>query len=67
MQPKSCTTATSGLDTGDGDATSSGMLGWCGGSLSMSFKLPCVPLLGAGFSPSRSETETGGQFVQKSV
>lgn len=56
LQPRSWVRAASESDAGDGDVTSSGMLGWCGGSLSMAFKLPYVPLFGAGFKPNRSET-----------
>lgn len=57
LQPRSWVTAPSESDAGDGAVASSGMPGWCGGSFSMSFKLPWVPLLGAGFKPSKSEPE----------
>lgn len=57
LQPRSCDTVTSVSDASDGGVTSSGMLGWCGGSLSMSFRLPCVPLFGAGFRPNKSDTD----------
>lgn len=57
LQPRSWVTVASESDAGDGAVTSSGMLGWYGGSFSMAFKLPCVPLFGAGFNPNKSETE----------
>lgn len=57
LQPRSWVTVASESDAGDGAVTSSGMLGWYGGSFSISFKLPWVPLFGAGFNPNKSETE----------
>ena len=44
---------------GEGGVTSCGMLGWWAGALSRWFRLPCVPLLGAGVRPNKSETQTG--------
>lgn len=56
LQPRSWLISAS--DDGDGGVTSSGMLGWKGGSFSMSFRLPCVPLFGTGFKPNKSKART---------
>lgn len=56
LQPRSWLISAS--DGGDGGVTSSGMLGWKGGSFSMSFRLPCVPLFGTGFNPNKSKART---------
>lgn len=64
LQPRSGPPAGSRLEAGDGDVASWGLLGWWGGALSMAFRLPWVPLLGAGVRPSRSGTHTGESGVE---
>lgn len=58
LQPRSSIPAGAGADAA-GLETSSGMVGLWGGVLSKWFRLPWVPLLGAGFRPRRSE---GGKW-----
>lgn len=53
LHPKSSVTTPTGPE-GVGLETSSGMAGLWAGTLSRWFRLPWVPLLGAGFRPSRS-------------
>lgn len=58
LQPRSWVTVTSESDAGEGGVTSCGLLGRNCGTFSMSFRLPYVPLFGAGFNPNKSDTET---------
>lgn len=60
LQPRSLVTLLSESDAGDGGVTSSGLVGWNTGSFSMSFRLPWVPLLGAGFNPNKSDAKKQG-------
>lgn len=61
LQPRSwpvvVAVASHELHASSGDVTSSGMAGKYWGCRSMSFRLPYVPLLGAGVRPSRSKEE----------
>lgn len=62
LQPRSTVPVGAGIEA-PGLESSSGMVGLYGGDLSRWFKLPCVPLLGAGFRPRRSESERKPYWV----